>query len=246
MSPAWLRSATVAAALAAAATMAMTSAGCAGAQRGGQEEAPAVVVLEVRGAPDAHWQERVEELATARRIDVIPADRYWVMARRLRAEPLTARNVARVAATLGASAVVHGRLSGKKRHQVVTIYVRDGHSGRVVEKYRVRLGRGRPAARSEAALERRLLASVAPAPPEPALRARPAPPAAAASAAAAEPPAREEPTRKEPTPPLTARAPAAAAPRDARREPEPPAPRPPPVKYDDRGQAIDDETPTLK
>ena len=240
MRPAWLRSATVAAALAAA--VAMTITGCAGAQRGGQEQAPAVVVLEVRGAPDPRWQERVEELATARRIDVIPADRYWVMARRLRAEPLTARNVARVAATLGASAVVHGRLSGKKRHQVVTIYVRDGHSGRVVEKYRVRLGRGRPAARSEAALERRLLASVAPASPEPALRARPAPPAAAASAGAAAPSAREEPAREEP--PLTARAPAAAAPRDVRREPDPPAPRPPPVKYDDRGQAIDNETPT--
>ncbi|HKE20140.1 MAG TPA: hypothetical protein VKB80_34940 [Kofleriaceae bacterium] len=238
MVPAWLRSATAAAALAATAAVAITGAGCAGAQRGGEEQAPAVVVLEVRGAQDARWQERVEELATARRIDVIPADRYWVMARRLRAEPLTARNVARVAASLGASAVVHGRLSGKKRHQVVTIYVRDGHSGRVVEKHRVRLGRGRPAARSEAALERRLLASVAPTPPEPALRARPASPPAPAPAAAAEPPAREEPA-----PPRTARASAAATPPTARPEPGPPAP-PPPVKYDERGQAIDDETPT--
>jgi hypothetical protein len=91
------------------------------------------------------------------------------MARRLGAQALTAPNVARVARAIGAAGVVHGRIDrarrrGKDRRkarrarEVVTIYVRDGESGRVVEKHRVRVGRGRAARRSEAALDRSLLA----------------------------------------------------------------------------------------
>jgi hypothetical protein len=243
MKAARLCSAIVVAALA----LALMSAGCAARQPRG----PSVVVLEVKGAPDARWQERVEEVAAARRIDVIPADSYWVMARRLKAEPLTAPNVARVAATLGASAVVHGRVSGKRRHRVVTIYVRDGQSGRVIETHRVRLRRGVPAARGEAALERRLLASVGPSrsepvepveppgPPDVAPPARPAFEPAPRTARRDEAPARTAPARPAPAP--------AAVHRRADREAEPPPPAPPPVKYDQRGQAIDDEKPsTLK
>jgi hypothetical protein len=123
---------------------------------------PAVAVLEVRGGGGAEWQERAAELAELRHYEVIPAETYWVMATRLKAVPLTARNVARVAATIGATAVVHGRVTGAKRRRVVTIYVRAGETGRVVEKHRVRLRRARRP-RGEAAFERRLLASL----PEP-------------------------------------------------------------------------------
>lgn len=162
-------------------------------------QGPAVVVLEVKGAPDPVWEDRVAELAEARRFEVIPADKYWVMASRLGARPLTARNVARVADALGASAVVHGRMTGKRsrksRRQVMTLYVRNGENGRVVEKHRLVLRRGTPSRRGKAALERRLLAKIKP-PEQP----RPEP---VAATPAAEPtrakPARAEPTRAEPT-----------------------------------------------
>jgi hypothetical protein len=215
---------------------------------------PSVVVLEVKGARDDTWQTRVADLA-ARRFEVIPADRYWVMAKRLRARALTARNVARVAGSLGAEAVIHGRVSGKRRRQVVTIQVRSGESGRVVEKHRVLLRRGVAVARSEAALERRLLAKVRSS--EPAVAARPAGKPAKASAKAgangttsapptvtarptvsarpkvSEPPRREPPARER------------RAARPTRPEPEPTEARPP-VVYDERGQAIDDELPPVR
>jgi hypothetical protein len=204
-----------------------------------QAPRPTVVVLEVKGAADPVWQTRVAELAEARRLDVIPAERYWVTATRLRARPLTARNVARVAGILGATAVVHGRMTGGKRHrksrrQVVTLYVRDGESGRVVEKHRLLLRRGQPSRRGEAALERRLLASVAPEPePEaPPRRAPEAPPRRAPEAPPAPPPSRAKVVEAKPKPAGKAR---------SARAPDP-APAPP-VVYDEKGQAIDEEAP---
>jgi hypothetical protein len=191
--------------LVAAAISAAGTSGCATRRAQG----PAVVVLEVRGEPDPVWQERVAELAEARRFEVIPAEQYWVMAARLGARPLTARNVARVADALGASAVVHGRMTGKRskksRRQVMTLYVRNGENGRVVEKHRLVLRRGTPSRRGKAALERRLLAKIAP----------PEPPDARPVAA--------EPVRAEPKPARAVRAEPKPA-KPVRAEPKPAKP----------------------
>jgi hypothetical protein len=198
----------------------------------------AVAVLEVKGAEPGTWEPAVADLARARQLEVIAADRYWLMAARLGARPLTAPNVARVARAIGATAVVHGKLDapaararsrGRKRRararrgrEVVTLYVRDGETGRVVEKHRVVLGRGRAARRSRAALDRRLLSSVVvpveSKPPSPAETPARAPAAATAQVAAPAP-------AKRGTPPPDRAEPAE------------------PVLYDDEGQAIDDERP---
>jgi hypothetical protein len=131
---------------------------------------------------------------------------------------------------------VHGRVSGKKRRRVVTIYVRAGESGRVVEKHRVLVKRGKAVRRTETALERRLLASIAPLAEKP--------------AAVAEKPAKTAPT----APPRPART-AAAPPRPAERarparrpRPSPAADQPPPapIEYDEQGQALDDEVPPMR
>ncbi len=218
-----------------------------------QPPRPAVAVLEVRGADGGQWQERVAELAEAHHYQVIPAETYWVMATRLKARPLTASNVARVASAVGAAAVVHGRMTGAKRRRVVTIYVRAGDTGRVVEKHRVRLRRSNRA-RGEAALERRLLASL----PEPAdepVAARPAarnrraaterPVAKARPTAKTKPVAKARPVAK--TKPAKANRTASARPGHDRQPAAAKAadgPPPAPVEYDNRGQAIDDEMPS--
>ncbi|HWM88652.1 MAG TPA: hypothetical protein VNO33_22535 [Kofleriaceae bacterium] len=249
------------------------AAGCAARQ----PQRPTVVVLEVKGASGGVWQDRVAELVAARDLEVIPAESYWVMATRLGAQPLTDANVARVASALGASAVVHGRVKGKRRRQVVAIYVRAGESGRIVERHRVKLRRGVAVRRSEAALERRLLASIAP-DAAPAVSERPSPDrktakkaghkktaektaakktapkkTAAKTAKTARParspkksetsrPARRaEPVRSASAPPDKAQ-----EPRSRRtREPSGPEEKAPPVVYDESGQAVDDEMPSV-
>lgn len=193
------------------------AAGCAARQ---SPQRPAVVVLEVKGTAGKAWRERVAELARGRDVELMPAEDYWVMAKRLDARSLTRRNVAKVASAIGAAAVVHGRVSGKKRRRVVTIYVREGESGRVVETHRVLVRRGKAVRRTETALERRLLASVAP---------------------VVEPREAEKPAAK--APPVEA--PRTASAPEAKPAPAPEKPRPAPVEYDDEGQALDDEMPSV-
>ena len=199
--------------------VALVASGCGGA--GGRSHSkgpsrPQVVVLDIEGAGQP-VQARIEEL-TARRFDVIPADAYWDAARKLKAKKLSRRNIARVATDLGAVAVVHGKATGKKRRQVVTIYVRDAESGKLLERYRITVKNGVVAKKGKRQLERKLLARVKGAPP-----------------AAEE--AGEEETAAAP-PDKAGETTAAAKPEEE--EEEPPLP---PVKYDDSGQAVDDELP---
>ena len=202
--------------------VALAASGCA-AGGGGKAKGPSrpqVVILDIEGAA-APVQARVEEL-TARRFDVIRADAYWDAAGRLKAKKLTRRNIAKVASELGAVALVHGKASGKKRRQVVTIYVRAGDSGKLLERYRLTVKNGVVAKKGKRRLERKLLARVKGAPPP------------------AEPAAAEDPDDEETA---TAAAPAkpevGGAPEE---EEEPPLP---PVKYDEEGQAVDDELPPM-
>ena len=166
-------------------------------------------------------QTRVAEL-TARRFDVIDADTYWDTARRLKAKKLTRRNIAKVASELGAVALVHGKASGKKRRQVVTIYVRAGDSGKLLERYRITVRNGVVAKKGKRRLERKLLARVK------------------GTAPPAEPAADEEAEGEE----TAAAAPAGKSETAAadEEEEEPPLP---PVKYDEEGQAVDDELPPM-
>ena len=196
----------------------LVASGCAtGGGKAKGSSRPQVIVLDIEGAA-APVQTRVEEL-TARRFDVIDADSYWDAARRLKAKKLTRRNIAKVASELGAVALVHGKASGKKRRQVVTIYVRAGDSGKLLERYRLTVRNGVVAKKGKRRLERKLLARVKGA----------APPA--------EPAAEEEPDGEE-----TAAATASTKPEAAEEEEEPPLP---PVKYDEEGQAVDDELPPM-
>jgi hypothetical protein len=199
----------------------LVAAGCAAGQRGAKESPsrPQVIVLDIEGAAGP-VQARVEEL-TARRFDVITADAYWDAARRLKAKKLTRRNIARVASELGAVAVVHGKASGKKRRQVVTIYVRAGDSGKLLERYRLTVKNGVVAKKGKRRLERKLLASVKAEAPPP------------------EPAADDEAGAEETA---TAEAPARPAAEAEEEEEEPPLP---PVKYDESGQAVDDELPPM-
>lgn len=199
----------------------LVAAGCAAGSRSKGPSRPQVVVLDIEGAAPA-VQARIEEL-TARRFDVIDADTYWDAARRLKAKKLSRRNIARVATELGALAVVHGKSSGSKRRQVVTIYVRDAERGKLLERYRLTVKNGKVAKKGKRQLERKLLARVKGPPP-------PAEPAAAEEAGGEE----------------TASAGDQAGDKTAAKaedeEEEPPLP---PVKYDEEGQAVDDEMPPM-
>jgi hypothetical protein len=195
-------------------------AGCSassGSHRGAdRSRRPQVVLLDIDGAAEP-VQERIEKLA-ARRFEVISADTYWDAARRLKARKLTRRNIAKVASDLGAIAVIHGKASGGKRRQVVTIYVRDAENGKLLERYRLTVKNGKIAKKGKRQLDRKLLARVKGAPP-----------------AAEESP--EEATAATETDKASDKTAAAEE-----EEEEPPLP---PVKYDDSGQAVDDELPPM-
>lgn len=200
--------------------VAFVAAGCAAGSRSHRTRSsrPQVVVLDIEGAGE-RVQKRIAEL-TERRFDVIAADDYWDAARRLKAKKLTRHNIAKVATELGAVAVVHGKATGKKRRQVVTIYVRAAESGKLLERYRITVKNGVVAKKGKRQLERKLLARVK------------GPPAAE--------PAGEEAGEEETAAASGDKATAAAKPEEE--EEEPPLP---PVKYDDSGQAVDDELPPM-
>ncbi len=205
----------------------LVAAGCAAAgSKSKGPSRPQVVVLDIEGAA-APVQARIEEL-TARRFDVIGADTYWDAARRLKAKKLTRRNIAKVATELGALAVVHGVATGKKRRQVVTIYVRDAESGKLLERYRITVKNGKVAKKGKRQLERKLLARVKGPPP-------PAEPAADEGTGDQETAAAE-------TGDKGGDKTAAAKGEADEEEEEPPLP---PVKYDESGQAVDDELPPM-
>lgn len=205
--------------------VALLVAGCAAGSRSkaAGPSRPQVVVLDIEGAA-APVQGRIEEL-TARRFSVIGADAYWDAAARLKAKKLSRRNIAKVASELGAVAVVHGKASGKKRRQVVTVYVRDAGSGKLLERYRLTVKNGVIAKKGKRQLERKLLASVKGAPA--------AEPGGEDQTAAAEPAAGDDKSGE------TGDKTAAAGDQE---EEEPPLP---PVKYDESGQAVDDELPPM-
>jgi hypothetical protein len=116
---------------------------------------PQVVYLGVDGAKDPKIDERVEELIR-KRFDIIDRDTYMEKARELDAEKVTRKNLAKVTSSLGAVALVHGGVKGKK----VTIFVRDAKKGKIKERYKLSLKKGKLAKKSDRALEKGLLASV--------------------------------------------------------------------------------------
>ena len=193
-------------------------AGCATGGRPKGPSRPQVVVLSIGAG--AEVQSRVEELVT-RRFDIIDDAAYRDAARRLKAVKMTRKNIARVAGELGAIALVHGKATGKKKRQVVTIYVRDAENGKLLERHRLTVRRGVVAKKGNRRLEKRLLAKVkGPPPPKPEEPVEEEEPATAAS---------EEPAEK-----------TAAKPAEEEEEPDLP-----PVQYDESGQAVDDEIPPM-
>jgi hypothetical protein len=177
---------------------------------------PQVVVLAIGAGTTV--QARVEELVT-RRFDIISDDAYRDAARRLDAVKMTRKNIAKVAGELGAIALVHGKATGKKKRQVVTIYVRDAESGKLLERHRLTVRRGVVAKKGNRRLAKRLLAKVK-GPAKPELPVEEEEPATASE---------EEPPGK-----------TAAKPDDDEEEPDLP-----PVQYDEGGQAVDDEIPPM-
>jgi len=218
--------------LASLGVVALLAAACGGGGGGRSKGSsrPQVVVLDIEGAGEK-MQARIEEL-TARRFDVIDADAYWDAARKLKAKKLTRRNIARVATELGAVAVVHGKATGKKRRQVVTIYVRDAGSGKLLERYRLTVKNGVVAKKGKRRLERKLLAQVKGAP-------------AAEPAAAEEAAGEEETAAAEANESAGAKTAAKGEGKKAGGDEEEEEPPLPPVKYDESGQAVDDELPPM-
>jgi len=205
---------------------ALLTAGCGSSARSHRSgsDRPQVVLLDIDGAePGGPVAARIEELA-GKRFDLIDAATYWETADKLKAKKLSRKNIARVASELGAVAVIHGKATGKKRRQVVTIYVRDAQNGKLLERYRLTVKNGTIAKKGKRQLDRKLLARVKGAPP----------PAAAEPAEDDTETAAAEPAGKE------GGKTAVAAGKPAEEEEEPPLP---PVKYDESGQAVDDELP---
>jgi hypothetical protein len=193
---------------------------------GSRSELPQVVYLGVDGAKDPNVDERVEELIR-KRFDIIDRDTYMEKARELGADKITRKNLAKVTSSLGALALVHGSARGKKK-QSVTIFVREPKKGKIVERYKLSVRKGKLAKKSDRALEKRLLASVKiPKKKEP----PPAPEAEEeeeAEAVAEKEPKKEEKGEK-----------ASEDEEDA--DPDPP----PKIEVDESGQAIDDEMPPM-
>lgn len=210
--------------------VALLAGGCAASarsHRGGGSERPQVVLLDIEGAePGGPVQARIEEIAR-KRFDVIDAAAYWEAADKLEAKKLSRKNIARVATELGAVAVIHGKATGKKRRQVVTVYVRDARSGKLLERYRLTVKNGAIAKKGKRQLDHKLLARVKAPAAQPAAEEPPE-----TETAAAEPAAGEKEGAKT----------AAAGKQADDEEEEPPLP---PVKYDDNGQAVDDELPPM-
>src|SRR5690606_13425354 len=204
--------------------VAMAASACGGAQvRGEEANRPRVAIVGLKKV--AAVRERVEEIA-GRRFEIISEAEYRAAARRLKARKMTRRHVAKVAAHLGAVAVVHARVKKRRRgRQQVTVVVRDGESGKVIESYKLTVRRGTIARSGRRAVDHRLRTAVAPRPPPE--------PERAGATAAAEAPAPEGPA-PEAAPPESD-ADADRAPDEAGAEEEAPLP---PVQVDESGQAI--------
>lgn len=202
-----------------------------------------VAVLDLDGTgPDDPAQRYVESMVS-QRFEVVSADTYWTRAKRLGAEKLTKRNVANVSASLGLTAVIHGKVRPKSRKrgsarrvQTIRLVVRDGESGAVLERHKVNLRRGEVTAGSEKRMGKRFLARVKSLPVEP---------------TQPDEPAQDEAVSKSGDDP--GKTSAAATDRnqdkgaDKRKDKDKAEvaeePALPAVEYDDRGQAIDDESP---
>ena len=189
----------------------VVAAACGSGNRPGSSSGqPQVVYLGVDGAKDKSIDERVEDLIR-RRFDIIDRDTYMDRARELGAEKITRKNLAKVTSELGAVALVHGGVKGKK----ITIFVRDPKKGKIKERYKLSLKKGKLAKKSDRALEKELLASVK----VPKKKAPPPPP-----------PEKEEKAKEEED--------------EAVAEEDNDDP-PPKIETDETGQAIDDEMPPM-
>lgn len=193
---------------------------------GSRSDMPQVVYLGVDGVKDPKVNERVEELIR-KRFDIIGRDAYMEKARELGAEKITRKNLAKVTSSLGALALVHGSAKGKKK-QSVTIFVREPKKGKIKERYKLSVRKGKLAKKSDRALEKRLLASVK----TPKKKEPPPPPPPEEVAEDEEEEAVAEKDEKGKKPPSEDE-------EDA--DPDPP----PKIEVDESGQAIDDEVPPM-
>lgn len=98
---------------------------------------PSVVVL-VKGARSARVRKMVEN-TLARSYDLVPGKRYHRTARRLKARRMKTRHIARVAKRLGADAVLHGTLVRKGKRYKLRMHLRDGSTGKTLERFTLTL-----------------------------------------------------------------------------------------------------------
>lgn len=139
--------------------------------RRGSEKAR-VVVLEVRGHGAAKLRDTVVTMLQDDGYELIPRKRYDATAKKLHARRLRKSHVAKVAAELELDAVIYGRVKGRGHHRYLELSVREGKTGKRVDRFRIRLTRRRHLTKKgNAQLEDKLVASldaVAPKPePEP-------------------------------------------------------------------------------
>jgi hypothetical protein len=119
-------------------------------------------VVKFRGHYGRSLQKRVVDvLARQRGWALISSRSYAKAARRLDATRLNRTDVAEVAAELDASAVIAGKVVGESvRRARLIVSVRDGETGEVIERIRIRLRRGKLGKRGARRLERSLASAL--------------------------------------------------------------------------------------
>lgn len=243
-----------------------------GPARSAHADAKRVVVLEFRGPGAARLHGAVTGLVN-RGHDMVSPKAYWKAARRLDARRMRADDVRVVARQLKVDIVVEGKVVRRGSRSRLLLRMRDGATGEVFKTYAVPLRTQRLDSRVRRSLGRKLVRDIAYADPlprreRPVAKAKPkAEPKPRRKAAAKTKP---RPTRKavakakpKPTPrakpKATARKPSKPEPSRARKRAEPPRvtaskPRRRPaaeperrhrtvIRYDDDGQAHDNEVP---
>jgi hypothetical protein len=118
-------------------------------------------VVGFEGKRAARWESKVMKLVAAQeRWELVSPDAYASTARELDARKQSDVDIARVADALDAAAVISGRLVGRSRRGKLELTVRDGETGKVIDRLSLRVRRGKLGKKGDRRLERQLVAAL--------------------------------------------------------------------------------------
>ena len=120
-----------------------------------------IVVLEIRGTLSDDMRDDIVAMI-AKRHQIVSAEEYDKLAKKLRATAINNKNVARVAGRLEAEGVVHGWITTAKDDSLLLrLRVRNGGNGAIVKKFAIRLGKERLSKAVKTQIRKRLLSAIA-------------------------------------------------------------------------------------